>query len=135
MKVVRAISAVVLALLVLVSSTRFVVGMHLCMDEIQNVALFSKADRCEKEQSQPPCHRDTKAPCCDDQTVINETDDFKSSVTHLHMVVPAQIDTDELLILVSEVIPSAPLSRVTYHRYDPPLRSCDLTVENQVFLI
>ncbi|MEX2233825.1 MAG: hypothetical protein WD824_16790 [Cyclobacteriaceae bacterium] len=135
MKAVRSIAAVSLAILVLVSSTSFMVGMHLCMGEVQNIAFFSKADGCEKEQSLPPCHRDTKAPCCDDQTVIHETDDFKTSATHHHIVVPAPMDIEQALILISEVIPSAPLSRFKYYSYDPPLRSCDLTVEHQVFLI
>lgn len=135
MKAFRPIAAVVLVLLVLVSSTSFMVGMHLCMGEVQNIAFFSKAEGCEKEQSLPPCHRHTKAPCCDDETVIHEADDFKASVAHNHAPVPAPMDIEQPLILISEVIPTAPLARLRYHNYDPPLRSCDLTVEHQVFLI
>ena len=135
MKTVRSISAVLLALLVLVSSTSFMVGVHLCMGEVQNIALFGKADSCEKEQSLPPCHRHTKVPCCDDETVIHEADDFKASVAHYHVPVPAPMDIEQPLILISEVIPTAPLACFRYHNYDPPLRSCDLTVEHQVFLI
>lgn len=135
MKALRSISAVVLALLVLLSSTSFMVGIHLCMDEIQNIALFSKADSCEKEQSLPPCHRHTKAPCCEDETVINKGDDFKASIGQYHVVVPAPLDIEQPLVFISEVIPSAPLSRTRYNNYDPPLRSWDLTVEHQVFLI
>lgn len=135
MKAIRSITAVILALLVLVSSTSFMVGMHLCMGEIQKVALFSKADSCEKEQSLPPCHRHTNAPCCEDETVIHDSDDLKASIAHIHLSVPAPVDIEQPLLLISEVIPSAPLSRVKYFNYDPPLRSCDLTVEHQVFLI
>jgi hypothetical protein len=135
MKAIRKISAVLLALLVLVSTTSFMVGFHICMGEVQNVALFTKADGCEREQSLPPCHRHMKAPCCEDETYFHEGDDFKASVDHVHQVAPAAIDVEQPLVLLSEVIPSAPSSRIQYHNYDPPLRSCDRTVEHQVFLI
>ena len=135
MKALRSISAVVLAILVLVSSTSVMVGMHLCMGEVQNIALFAKADACEKEQSLPPCHRQIQDPCCQDETVILEADDFKASIAHYHVPVPAPLDIEKPLILISEVIPAAPLARFRYHNYSPPLRSCDLTVEHQVFLI
>jgi hypothetical protein len=124
-----------LALLVLVSSTSFMVGFHICMGEVQNVALFTKADGCEKEKSLPPCHRHMNAPCCEDETILHKGDNFKASIAHYQVVAPAAIDIEQPLILISEVIPSAPISRTKYYNYDPPLRSCDLTVEHQVFLI
>ena len=135
MKALRSIAAIALAILVLVSSTSFMVGMHLCMGEVQNIALFSKAEGCEKEQSLPPCHRHTKAPCCEDEIAIHESDDLKAGIAHMPVAIPAPMDLEQPLILISEVIPAAPLSRFKYHSYDPPLRACDLTVEHQVFLI
>ena len=135
MKAFRSISAVLLALLVLISSTSFMIGMHLCMGEVQNIALFTKAEGCEKEQSLPPCHRHTTAPCCEDETVIHKSDDLKASIAHMHVAIQAPMDLEQPLILISEVIPAAPLSRFKYYSYDPPLRSCDLTVEHNVFLI
>ena len=135
MKLVHSILAVALATLVLLSSTSFMVGMHLCMGEVKSVAIFSKADGCEKEESLPPCHRHSKAPCCDDQTVIHQADDFKGSLAHYQIAVPAPMDSQQTPVLISEVIPTAPLSRFIYWNYNPPLRSSDLTVDHQVFLI
>lgn len=136
MKAVRAILAVFFALMVLVSSTSFMIGMHVCMDQVQNIALFSKADSCEKEQSLPACHREKKALCCEEQTIIHETSDLKASAAaDHHAVVPAPTDLEQPLVLISEVIPSAAPDPYKYYRYDPPARSCDLTVEHQVFLI
>ena len=135
MTAVRSISAVVLAILVLTSSTSFMVGLHLCRGEVQNIAIFTNAEGCEKEQSLPPCHRHTTATCCDDETVIHKSDDFKVSITHCNIAVSAPIDAAHTLVLISEVIPTAPLSRIKYYDYDPPLRSRDLTVDHQVFLI
>ena len=134
MKAFRSISAIILALLVLVSSTSIMVGYHICMDEVQNIALFSKADGCEKEKNLPPCHRHTNAPCCDDETVIHKGDDFKATIQP-HVIAPASVDLALPLVLVSEIIPAAPFARMQYYNYDPPLRSCDLTVAHQVFLI
>lgn len=134
MKALRSISAVILAFLVLVSSTSIMVGFHICMDEVQNVALFAKADGCEKEQSLPPCHRHSNAPCCDDETVIHKGDDFKATAK-TQIIAPAPVALEQPLILIAEIIPAAPLARTHYYNYDPPLRSCDLTVAHQVFLI
>lgn len=135
MKLVRTISALSLVLLVLISSTSFVVGMHICMGEVQNVALFVKAEGCQKEKSLPPCHKHQKPKCCEDETVVHEANDFKASVAHIHIAAPAALDIEYPLVLVSEIVPTAPLARIQYHNYDPPLRSCDLTIEHQVFLI
>ena len=135
MKMFRTISAVVLALLVLVSSTSFMVGWHVCMGEVQHVALFSKAEGCAMEQSLPPCHRHMKAPCCEDKTVIHNADDFKPSLSNIHILAPASIDIEQPLTLISEVIPASFTSRIQYYYYDPPLPSADITVEQRVFLI
>jgi hypothetical protein len=135
MKVIRTISAILLAFLVLVTSTSFMVGMHFCQGEVQNVALFSKAKACEKEQSLPPCHRHTKAPCCEDETIVHRGDDFKSSPGQFHVSAPVLADMEQVMVVISEIIPSAFVSRSRFYNYDPPLRSHDLTVEHQVFLI
>jgi hypothetical protein len=111
------------------------IGMHFCMGKVQNIALFSKADGCEMEKNLPPCHRHAKAPCCEDATVIHKGEDFKTSIAKIHIVAPTPITIDLPLVLISEVIPGAPISRVQFYQYDPPGRSYDLTVEHQVFLI
>ena len=123
-----------MAILLLVSSTSFMVGMHVCMGEVQSIALFSKADSCARERDLPPCHRHMTAPCCDDETVVHQADDFKVTATHKH-VVPFPLDIRPSLVLLSEIIPSSPLSYPHYVGYDPPVRACDLTIEHQVFLI
>ena len=124
-----------LAILVLVSSTSFMVGMHFCMGEVENIALFNKADSCQKEKALPACHKHLKPACCDDELFYHESTDFKGSIEHIHIVAPAPMDVEQLVVLVSEVIPASPLARIQYYNYDPPLRSCDLTVDHQLFLI
>ena len=135
MKAIRSILAVILAIMVLVSSTSFMVGMHICMGEVQNVALFGKADSCQKEKALPACHKHMKPACCEDELVYHEGTDFKGSVEHIHIAVPAPIDIEQAVVLISEVIPASPIAQFKYYNYDSPLRSCYLTVEHQVFLI
>lgn len=135
MKVIRSISAVLLAILVLVSSTSFMVGMHICMGEVQNITLFGKADSCQKERALPACHKHMKPACCEDAVVYHEASDLKASVQHVHIDAPVAVDVVHALVPIGEVIPAAEVSRTQYYNYDPPLRSCDLTVEHQVFLI
>jgi hypothetical protein len=135
MKVIRSISAVLLAILVLVSSTSFVVGMHICMGEVQNIALFTHADGCQKEMALPPCHKHMKPACCKDEVLYHDGADFKGSIEHVQIDAPAPMDIEQPVALISEIIPSAPIAQTHYYNYDPPLRSCDLTVEHQVFLI
>ncbi|HEY3406369.1 MAG TPA: hypothetical protein VGK59_23435 [Ohtaekwangia sp.] len=134
MKVIRSISIILLAVLSLVASTRFTVGMHFCMGEIKSVALFTKAPACFNEKEVPPCHRKAK-PCCEDQTVVHEEEDFKLSASSFYTYVPVATDIERPAVFVSEIIPAAPLSKIQYHQYDPPLRTCDITVAYRVFLI
>lgn len=135
MKTFRAISTVALAILILVSSTSFVIGMHFCMGEVQDVAFFARAEGCVMDKELPACHQPAKKQCCDDETVVHKGDDFKVSpvvISHagssFEVVAPS-------LIAISEIIPERPLPHAEYYNYDPPLRSPDLTVRHQVFLI
>lgn len=135
MKAARSISAVLFAILVLISSTSFTVGMHLCMGKVENIALFGKAESCQREKALPACHKHMRPACCDDELVSHEGTAFKASVEKIHVVAPASVDIEQPVVLISEVIPTSPITSIQHYNYDPPLRTCDLTVEHQVFLI
>lgn len=134
-KTIRTISAILLATLVLVSSTSFVVGIHVCMGEISDVALLTKATKCAMETNVPPCHRKMKSSCCEDETIIHNAGDVKASLTQIHVPDLAATTIDQPLVLISEIIPSTPGAHTRFYHYDPPLRSFDLTVEHQSFII
>lgn len=134
MKSVRSILSIVFACLVVVSCSSFLVGIHFCRGEVKNMALFTQAEGCEKEKQLPPCHRHIGSPCCEDTTVLHEGDDFKNDISAFsftapvaHLVQPA--------ILIAEIIPSSFISTHPFYEYDPPLRSTDLTIDLQIFLI
>lgn len=135
MKLLRSILSFTLALLVLFSASSFTLGIHLCCGEIQDVALFAKADACDKKETLPICHTVKKVSCCEDETIVHDGQGFKASISQTHITPAAFIYIDQPLILIAEIIPSSPASRIQYYNYDPPLRSSDLTVSLQVFLI
>ena len=135
MKTLQSLFAVLLAFLVLVSSSSFMIGLHVCMGEVQNVAFLSKAEGCEKEKNLPPCHRHIKPPCCEDEVVIHKADDLKASVSNIKIIAPALVIITQPGILISNVLPFIPTIHDRHYNYDPPLPPCDITLEQQVFLI
>ena len=135
MKLVKTISAIFLCLLVLFASTSFMVGMHFCGGNVQDISLFSPADKCMNEKQVPPCHKHLSKPCCEDESFFHEGQDLKTAITKVQFSPVVPVDVVQPLILIAEVIPSSQLAKVKFFNYDTPLRSCDLTVEHQVFLI
>ena len=133
MKVFKTILSITLAALVLVSSTSFMVGLHLCGGKIQNIALFSKADNCSKTLK--GCDGPMMAGCCEDETVVHKADDFKSSNNEVQLNVPIPLIVDFPPIVISQIIPAAPFISDRYSNYDPPIRSSDIIVEFRTFLI
>lgn len=111
------------------------VGIHLCAGEVKNMSLFTKADGCEKEKSLPPCHKDMSAPCCDDTTILHEGEGFKAADSNIIIAPLTSIDIELFEVILAEVIPSFDSKNHSLPVYDPPLRSCDRTIDLQVFNI
>ena len=135
MKFLKTISIFTMAFLVLVSSSSFLVGIHWCAGEIQNMALLSKAEGCGMEKNLPPCHKHVAAPCCEDQTILHQGEGFKASVSDIAISVSPTLDLELPHVILSGVIPAVPFLQPEYYNYDPPLRSYDLTISHRVFLI
>jgi hypothetical protein len=135
MKQIRSILSATFIILVLFSSSSFMVGIHLCGGQPQNVALFTKADACEMEKRMPPCHKPQAKPCCEDETILHQGENFNISITEVSIAPYPTLDIALPEVMISEVIPSSPVSRTHFYNYDPPLRTVDLTISHQVFLI
>ena len=135
MRLVRSISALLLAFLVMMSSTSFMVGMHFCRNEVKDIALFSKAEECPKHlQKAPLCPQHKKSDCCKDETFVHEGDDFKNTVTQ-EIDGPSFVVEATPFVFVSETMPPSGISYHSIIQYDPPLYSPDLTLSLGVFLI
>lgn len=135
MKYIKTIAVFALALLVLVSSSSFMVGIHFCQGEIKNVSLFSKAPACEKEQNLPACHRHETKSCCDDQTIVHEGQDFKASVTDLALFSAPVLEIVLPVVLISLDLPVVTDLTNTFYHYDPPALSYDRILSHGVLLI
>jgi len=136
MSAVRTISILALCLLVIISSSSFMIGIHFCSGNIRDIALFTPADRCVNEQKIPPCHRQESKPCCEDETVVHEANEVSGDVSKIQLSPVPAVDIDHPLVLIAEVIPASTDAIARhYHNYDPPLRWADITVEYRVFLI
>jgi hypothetical protein len=135
MKLIRSISAIALAFLVLFSSSSFIVGIHWCGGHVQDFALFTKAEVCPMEKNFPPCHKPIKNNCCEDQTVAHEGSGFKASVSTISFEMPLIAEANVASVIISQIIPDSPSSVVHYADYDPPTPTIDVTVDLQVFLI
>jgi hypothetical protein len=135
MKALRFISAITFSLLVFISSSSFIVGIHRCGGQVQNMALLTKAEKCGMEEQMPPCHRHLQKPCCEDETVVHEGQGFKHTLSEYHIGHAPLLDIEQPLVLIAEIIPTAPVARTFFQVYDPPLRSTDRTVSLRVFLI
>ena len=135
MKQYRSILSSAFAILVLFSSSSFMVGLHLCGGHVQKVALFTKAEACAMEKKMPPCHKHMSKPCCQDEIIVHTAQDFKVNTNQISIAVPPVFDIIQQDILIAEIIPTSVISTKHYAYYDPPIRPTDLTVDLQVFLI
>lgn len=135
MRVLRTISSLFLAALVLVSSTSFTVGIHFCMGKAKDIALFSEAAQCEMEQLLPPCHRQHQNTCCDDETITHESEDFKPVSSEDHAITGFPLVTIQPPVAIRDVVPSDSIVSDYFLNDHPPLPTPDLVVEHQVFLI
>jgi hypothetical protein len=137
MKLIRPILSLSLCFLVLLSSSSFTIGIHLCENRVQNVALFKKAKSCQNETLILPCHKHKTKECCQDETIVHNADDSSviANDIHVNSSFPLLIGINQASVLISELIPSPSVSANKYFNYDPPLRSSDLIVIFQNFLI
>ncbi len=82
-KVVHKLISMVMAVVVLLSTMSFTLGMHYCGDTLVDTAIFQKAEGCgmemQKKQSLSDCAIIKKNCCSDEQLVIEGQDELKIS--------------------------------------------------------
>lgn len=139
MKQFKSIFTIALALLVLVSSSSFMVNMHLCGGELQSVSFIEEAAPCPMEVNLPPCHKNMakqKNDCCEDSHLAFEGKDFSFSVKSQHEVaVVATGFVVELPFIMEVVQINEALTASNYIPYKPPIVERDIPVFVQSFLI
>ncbi|MEQ8682450.1 MAG: hypothetical protein RID25_21980 [Cyclobacteriaceae bacterium] len=139
----RKISAILLSILVLLSSTSFTFGMHFCMGQLESIALFSGAEPCEMVAQKSPCasekhdsdcdHKITKKSCCEDHTVVMEGSEELNIISSVSA--PDFHMTAILYAVVSFLFSDTAVDHYTFNDYSPPLIERDIPVLVQSFLI
>ncbi|MCK6616325.1 MAG: hypothetical protein L6Q51_01640 [Cyclobacteriaceae bacterium] len=135
MKLLRTISSLLLATLVLMASSSFYVGVHYCGGAVKTVAFLDEADGCGHQQL-PLCHRKAMEGCCDDEQLVHESQDING--TTVTILLPALSSTDVIhnTLVVAEIIPTATVSPTSYFTDHPPaLSGHDIIITKQSFLI
>ncbi len=137
MKILRAIVSLLIAAVILVSTTSFTVSMHLCGGRVESIAILDKATPCAMEQL-PPCHQQMmkKTGCCEDHELKIEGKDLSSKVQEVIQLQHQQFSwVLDLPIIQKVILSTESVSTSSFTYYSPPLLDRDITVLKQSFLI
>lgn len=139
MKGLKPIVSSLLAMLVLVSSSSFMVNMHFCGGQMQSVSLIEEATPCPMEVQLPPCHKKMeikKSGCCEDKHITFEGKDFNAKVQDFSLLNWQAINWVSSLPVIMEVIQIDEVLAFANHiPYKPPIVERDIPVLKQSFLI
>lgn len=143
MQSVRKVSALILSMLVMLSSMSFTLNVHLCMGQIDNIALFKEAKACEMATQVTPCakeqhkeghnHQISKKGCCEDHSIFIERQDEITKTASVAM--PDVAFVAVLYVVVAYLSAQSSVDTDSYKAYSPPLIERDIPVLIQSFLI
>lgn len=143
------ITAISMALLMMLSSTGFSMDVHYCQGQIKSISFFGKAKSCHEKQETSPCHQTKKSchhnedgvsktekdNCCHNETVVIEKSDLDATATQIATVQDIQLDFIAAFIAVYVFNYSVQTDYRPYAQYKPPLPDRDVQVLYQTFLI
>lgn len=145
MKFFRQIILLTLALLVLVSSTGFSMGVHLCAGELNDLNFYGQATACLMEQKKaealPPCHapekeKSTQNNCCEDHQLVVERLDFASDSKALLLNKALDIKfIAAVKVVILQLFTSEAEPKPAFALYTSPPGVRDIPILVQSFLI
>lgn len=135
MHILRGTGVIFLLILVLMSSSSFIVGMHFCRGHIKNVVLFDKAAGCENEKQFRLCPVHDASSCCRNEIVFHDGEDFSASQIGVSIAPDFVVQITEPPVILCEIVEPVAVLSQHFYDYDAPLRDTDLTVTLRVFLI
>ena len=125
--------AVILALLVQVSTFSFTVDKHFCGSILVDSAVFSSAKTCGMNMNSAIDASEEDSCCTNEKTEVDGQDELKISFSTL--------DLEQQLFLTSftysyiNIFEGKPLLEIPFIHYSPPLLVSDIQILDQVFLI
>ena len=142
------ITAISMALLLLLSSTGFSMDMHFCQSHLSGISFLGKAKSCHEMQSSSSCQKkkmdcnhkenatqDKKDNCCQNNSIVIEKSDVDATITPVATVQDIQSKFVAALLAVYVFNYSVEVDFQSYELYKPPLPDRDILVFYQTFLI
>jgi len=119
------------------STSNFIVGIHVCGKKVQNVAFLSHAAHCLDDDTHRfcSCHTSVSGQCCGDEAVVHKANELTSSTTSAYSAPPMLVAISQNSFAISEIIPTHQTLFSGRFNYDPPPESRDLTTIFLTFLI
>lgn len=132
----KKISAMLMALIVLLSTLSFSFSEHFCGDLLVDSALFSKAESCgmNMQNALPGSDCSVKKDCCKDEvkTFVGQ-DDLKIDFSSLNL--EQQQFITSFVYTYSNLFEEFKTNSTPFKYYSPPLVDKDITVLYRVFRI
>jgi hypothetical protein len=136
----KKISHIIIASLILISTTGFTINMHYCHDQLIDLALFSPAHSCCDAETGGQCHSDSdisKMNHCKDESIVAElTDDFVGSSYTFSLENTSSIDLLHTASILFNIQGSDNAMATTppWHKEPPPYQEVVLS-HIQAYLI
>lgn len=144
---IHKVLALLLASLILVTSTGISMDMHFCQNQIKSISLIGEANACHEKPSLPPCHQSTSTTnktgfdvhhddCCHNSKVVIE----KTSTHALphSTLLSKDVSYDFVIAFISIFVHKAPVENRQQKAWlfpKPPLISTNFQILYQTFLI
>ena len=132
----RNITAVLMAVLVLISTMSFTINKHFCGDHLVSTSVFLKAKSCgmDKPQTTDKNCETIKKNCCDEEVqLIEGQEDLKIELTDLNN--QQQLFLYSFVLTYIDLFEGLKEQIVPYKHYKPPLVVRDIQLLDEVFLI
>jgi len=126
----RPIFLITMCALALLSTSNFIIGIHICGKNLDTVSFLSHANNCQNKETNSSCSCGaTKSEhCCNNEAIIHQASDSIFSPTYIHYKSPTAVGIDHSTIAVSEIVPTHQRLFAEHFNYDPPPLSRDLAL-------
>ncbi len=143
------ISAVVMAALMMLSSSGIAMDMHFCQNQLKGINFFGEAKSCHEKKSKPPCHKtkkvcrhlddttkqDTKDDCCHNEQVVIDGLDTNATLAQYDTSVHSTLTFLAAFVAIYFLPSQIDSAFQADFLYKPPLPDSSIQILYQVFLI
>lgn len=131
-KTIRKITALLMAIVVLLTTTSFTISMHYCQGELIHTAIFQKAHSCGMEMNMSDEMK--KKGCCDDKEIhIEGQDELKLPVADMNF--DQQVFVIAFVHSYIELFQTTEDRKNTFFDYPPPFIVRQIFKLDETYLI